>query len=462
MTETLLPAVTPADAAADSIAAPTAPAAAFPTHEPAPSPASLPWNPAARIAFRFAFAYLTLYCLPDSGRVSLLSALPWGGDWLNNQAVRPWHALCSWTAIHIFRLTGPVTQYHPTGSGDTTLDYMQGFCYAVIAIAATLLWTLLDRRRTQYRALYAWLRLGVRFTLAFTMLTYGFVKVFPLQFGHAGLGQLLETYGESSPMGLLWTFMAASVPYTFFCGLAEVTAGLLLLFRRTATLGALAAAAAMLNIVLLNFCYDVPVKLYSVHLEAIALFLLLPDMPALWSFFILHRPAAPHGIRVPRFERKWLRIATFALQTLVIIAVLYTNLWQGWQGFKQQAGSGRPPLYGVWDVDSFTLGTPASLPSNAAWQRIIAEYPEYLQGRMADNSHFGYDATFDEKKHTMHLDGRKGKGDLQWQQPDPEHLLLQGTLDGKPAAIRLHRFQTKQFLLTSRGFHWISEDPFNR
>jgi hypothetical protein len=71
--------------------------------------------------------------------------------------------------------------------------------------------------------------------------------------------------------------MAASTAYTFFCGLTEVTAGTLLLFRRTLTVGALVAVAALVNIVLLNFCYDVPVKLYSSHLLMMALFLLIAD-----------------------------------------------------------------------------------------------------------------------------------------------------------------------------------------
>jgi hypothetical protein len=31
----------------------------------------------------------------------------------------------------------------------------------------------------------------------------------------------------SSPMGLLWTFMGASVPYTMFVGFAEMIAGIL-------------------------------------------------------------------------------------------------------------------------------------------------------------------------------------------------------------------------------------------
>ena len=65
-------------------------------------------------------------------------------------------------------------------------------------------------------------------------------------------------------MGLLWTFMGFSRPYAFFTGLVECFAGVLLFSQRTTTLGALFAAAAMGNVAMLNFSYDVPVN--SIHL----------------------------------------------------------------------------------------------------------------------------------------------------------------------------------------------------
>ncbi len=311
------------------------------------SPQVRRWSLLERMAFRFAFAYLILYCLPGNGRVSLLAAIPAGAERLTNWAEAPWHALCPWVAIHIFHLTGPITRYHPTGSGDTTLDYVQVFCFAVIAIFATVVWSILDRHRPNYRALYAWLRLVVRFTLAFTLLAYGFAKVFPLQFIPPRLFTLTETYGEASPMNLLWTFMGASTAYTIFGGLAEVTAGVLLLFRRTTSLGALAAAAVMLNIVMLNFCYDVPVKLYSLHILLMSLFLLLPDAAALWNFFVLHRVSRLQGLWLPKFERRWLRTAAIVLQVLVIVSVLYSNISSGYQMLKQRTRAGQASFV-VW------------------------------------------------------------------------------------------------------------------
>jgi hypothetical protein len=40
--------------------------------------------------------------------------------------------------------------------------------------------------------------------------------------------RLMQSYGDSSPMGLLWTFMGASEPYTMFVGFAEMISGILL------------------------------------------------------------------------------------------------------------------------------------------------------------------------------------------------------------------------------------------
>jgi uncharacterized membrane protein YphA (DoxX/SURF4 family) len=422
------------------------------------------WSLSARVAFRFAFVYFGLYCLPEPGHVSLLDALPWGSDWLTAKAAIPWHALVTWTAAHLFHLHGAIAQYHETGSGDTSLDYVRVFCLAVLASAATVIWSALDRRRQQYAALYAWLLLALRFTLAFTLLGYGFAKLFPLQFPQPGLNRLMETYGESSPMGLLWAFMGASAPYSIFCGLAEVAGGLLLLFRRTATLGALLSAAILLNIVLLNFCYDVPVKLYSTHLELVSLFLLLPDAPALWQFFVLRRPAIPRHLGIAPFARRRLRVAALCLQALVIGGVLYSNVSGSRQLLREIRANGHPPIYGVWDVDAAGFDpAQSSQHKNTPWQRVIVDNSASLRCRTADQALIRYRATFDTRKRALHLESPiRESADLVWQQPDPDHLVLAGSMAGNPAMIHLHRVAATSFLLTGRGFHWINEDPFNR
>ena len=147
--------------------------------EGAPEPP--PWPLWRRILFRFGFAYFVLYCLPSMGRVNILSDIPYS-FYVNRVLAWPLATLTPWIGVHLFHLHGVAATHHPTGSGDTALGWIESVCCLVIAALATLLWSALDRRRRDYRTLSIWLRLLLRYTLAFTLLSYGIAKVFPLQF----------------------------------------------------------------------------------------------------------------------------------------------------------------------------------------------------------------------------------------------------------------------------------------
>jgi predicted metal-binding membrane protein len=86
------------------------------------------------------------------------------------------------------------------------------------------------------------------------------------------------------------------------------------------------AAAVMLNVALMNFCYDVPVKLYSTLYVLMALFLLLPDISPLFQFFLQRRDTRLRGVWVRRPERRPLRIAGYCLWALVIGHLLYMQV----------------------------------------------------------------------------------------------------------------------------------------
>jgi len=148
------------------------------------------------------------------------------------------------------------------------------FCWAVMAAAATLVLSVVDWRRASYPRLFETMRVVVRCFLAVIMILYGTVKVVPTQFGTLQPSTLVTRVGELTPMSLLWSFMAASPAYTAFSGVVELMGGLLLVFRRTTLLGALVSAGALAQVVMLNYCYDVPVKLFSSHLLTMALFLI--------------------------------------------------------------------------------------------------------------------------------------------------------------------------------------------
>ena len=361
--------------------------------------------------------------------------------------------------VHLFHLTGVAATRHPTGSGDTALQYVFHLCLLTGALAGGVLWTIISELRhgaRDYRTLYAWLRLGLRFTVGAILLVYGFEKFFPLQFPSPSLLTLTSTYGDSSPMKLLWTFMGASTAYTIFGGIAEIVPGLLLLFRRTSTLGALLASGVTLNVVLLNFCYDVPVKLFSTHLLLASLFLLLPDTAALWSLFFAGRAAALAELSLPPWQRRPLRWAAHVLQVLTLGAILYQSGLSAYREWKE-VPAGNVPLRGVWVLDE--VDQPAL---QGVWSKMVFDRPAALLIVQTDGERKWYDASINETAKQIDFPKSDKPSMLQWTKGADRALVLKGSWLGKPVTINLHKVDPDTFPLQTRGFHWIQEYPYNR
>lgn len=413
------------------------------------------WHPFNRTAFRFAFVYLLLYNLPFP-----LNVFPYV-----DKAAQFYDSFWTWLVPRLARAV-----FHKevssvfNGSGDRTYDFLLVACLLLIALVITVIWTILDRRRLSYPRLYRWLNLYVRFALGTTMIGYGAFKVISSQFGPPTLDRLMQPYGDSSPMGLLWTFMGASEPYTMFVGFAEMISGILLFPRKTSTLGALMSVGVLSNVVALNFSYDVPVKLLSSHLLAMAIFLLLPELGRLANFFILNRPAecvsAP-----PLFRRKLWHRGALVLASLFLIAVVGTSLYQSYDQRRLFTGQ-RSPLYGVWEVEEFSLGQPTPTTGiSQRWQRVIFDSPRRVVVQSGTDPHQRFSLQLDEGKQTLTLRKREDPNwntTLTYKHVGPELMTLAGTLNGSEMTARLRRSEDRKFLLTDRGFHWINEFPFNR
>jgi hypothetical protein len=166
------------------------------------------------------------------------------------------------------------------------------------------------------------------------------MKVIQAQMPPPPLSRLVEAYGDSSPMGLLWTFMGASRGYNAFAGGAEMLAGLLLFVPGLTALGALLAIAVMSNVFMLNMCYDVPVKLFSFHLLLMAVFLAIPDLRRLINLFVLRRKVQL-SVAEPLFHRRWLNRGSLVAQFLFGLFVITASLYGAHQSQSRAAAAVR-------------------------------------------------------------------------------------------------------------------------
>ncbi len=418
------------------------------------------WSPAKRIGFRFVFVYLILYNLPFP------AGLLWDGDPLSRGYEALWKAVVPWVGRELLHLPEPITIL-PAGSGDTTFNYVQILCFAVLALAATIVWSALDGKRESYERLHRWLRVYVRLALGVTMVTYGAIKVIKSQFPSPWLARLVQPYGDSSPMGLLWTFMGYSYPSNIFTGAGETLAGALLFSRRTTTAGALLGCGVISHVVVLNFAYDVPVKLFSLHLLAMAAFLLAPDVGRLVDFFLRGRAVAL-APREDLFASPGRNRAARYLRSAFFVAITGLCFFQAWQGVHQWGElAPKHTLHGLYDVVEFSLNgepRPPLTSDRGRWRRLVIERPQFVTVVLMDDtvSRFGW--TADLEKKTLTLKGSEGLPPLavlQYEQSGNE-LALEGKLQGSPFRARLRKRDPGTFLLMNRGFHWVNEYPFNR
>jgi hypothetical protein len=268
-------------------------------------------------------------------------------------------------------------------------------------------------------------------------------------------------------MQLLWMFMGSSIPYVIFTGAAEMLGGLLLAARRTTTLGALVCIGILSNVVMLNFSYDVPVKLYSSHLLLMAVFLAAPDLRRLASLLVWNRPVSPAEQR-PLFASRRGNRAARVFRTVFILYVAVAALHRSHEDRLEYVDvATRQRLYGVWEVEELAVdgaARPLLATDERLWQRLVFEWPGAIGIQYAHETKIrDYELRPDPGQHryTLCCDPEH-KTSISFKQVEPDVLALEGTVDGKQIRGRFRRMDASRFPLLSHGFHWISEWPFDR
>ena len=406
------------------------------------------WSPATRVAFRFFFSYFFLFFV-GQGAAGLIPGS------LLQKYYALWLPLLDWIARNVLHLDREI-RLEDAGLSNLAFGWVLFLCYLALAAVAAALWSALDRRSRSHERLYSWLRLVLRFLLAPSMIQYGAIKVIPAQMiSPLPLGILGMRIGDLFPNHLLWWTVGASSPFETFIGLAELVGGLLLLLPRTTLPGALIGAGNMTVVFLLNMCYDVPVKLMSLHFLVMGLLLIAPDAPRLAGVFLFNHRVEP--VRVaPLFGRGRLDWVPQAALLLFGLWCVHTSFQQAGRMYAEHHPP-RPPLYGFWSVEELAVDgrtvPAAGVPDRWRWVQITK--PGSLGVQFVNGSWEHYALELDRERKALRLwKPRQGRprAELSFRRPAPDLLLLEGTFDGHPARARL-----REAPLRRGGFHWIAE-----
>jgi uncharacterized membrane protein YphA (DoxX/SURF4 family) len=429
-------------------------------------PPAARWSPALRIAFRFLFSYFVL-CF-------LIARILGFNETLLGKYAGLWHVIVVWVGKQVLHTRYDIDAVEP-GISNTAHGTILFLCYVALAAVATAVWSALDRKRENYARLHQWFRLLLRLSLALAMISYGTLKVIPTQMtAPPPPFVLLQRFGELPPMRLLWLFIGSSPAYESFTGCAELLGGILLLLPRTTLLGALICCADMTMVVMLNFCYDVHVKLYSLHLLCMAVLLVAPDLRRLAGLFLFNRTVEP--AQAPRlFARKGLDPSLQALFLLLGLTAIGVDFHNSHEQYKQFHPP-RPPLYGAWSVDEFAVdGKEVPLYTDPQrWRWAVFQNPGRLTVELMIGARQGYNLDLDMKSRIMMLAKRRvdprgnlllgadgkpqvaadGRARFSFDASRPDALILDGTLNGHPTHAKLSRMA-----LTASSFRWIIVFP---
>lgn len=416
------------------------------------------WSITEKVSFRFFFTYFILFIFFNNN-----GAYPFYGyinQFLNNFL----YTFIPWVGKTILGISYEI-KTGPNGSGDTTYDYVLIFTILLISIITTIVWSVLDRKKTNYKKLYYWLTVTLRFYVGLMLINYGLAKVIKSQFPYPSYNRLNQTYGESSPMGLAWTFLGFSKGYNLFMGIAEVAA-VFLLFRRTLTFGLIITLATAANVMAVNYFYDVPVKIISTHLVLMSIFLLAHNFESLYKFFFFRKPITLSDIEKPKFK-KGIKKTLLVLKILILFYALPFTLYLSSQG------GGESPLKGYYEVKEFKVNDSIYSASDTTrfnitkWKSMLIESKRWMKIKKANDKSNWYNIRLNEKENKLTLSKYMDSTEvynLRYKEIDTANFIVRGSLKSDSIYIKFNKTKDyrKNYLLTNRGFHWINERPFNR
>ncbi len=466
------------------------------------------WGVAQRVMLRFVLLYILLYIIPFP--LYFLDELD---AW--NAIAGYFDSVVIYVARHVLQFSQEVVRIDG-GSGDTSYDYAQVATYLLVSGMGSTIWSLIDRQQRNYDELLYMLKVLVRGYLCFYLIGYGISKLPESQFKSPDANHLLQPYGESSPMRLAWVFFGYSPFFTLFTGFFEAIGGVFLLFRRTTLLGACIGASVTSVIVMVNFCFDVPVKLFSMHLFLMCVFVIVIDGKRFLNFFLLNRTVLPEDfssvfhkkswqvaqvafkafivcsmplLLIPIFAFKGEKYSTtrrwsLAMDTVRVLLILIMGLyfWSATYSGRTILAAGIPrPKYTMYKVEQFVRNgavVPLSKTDDTIWDMVVLSSGGSGQVRSMtgwvrhinieskspnDSDTLGKVYGFGSGAMSYRISGEVMmiSGVCKWVNPDKPKSMLFRDVKADTIEVTLRR-DTSKLQLINRGFHWINEYPFNR
>lgn len=166
----------------------------------------------------------------------------------------------------------------------------------------------------------------MRWFLVLELVEYGWIKITKQQFYLPEPNTVYTEFGHLTKDIAWWSVMGSSPGYVLFMGVMELLAAALIVVRKTRFAGLLLAGGIFVQVVAVNFSFDISVKLFSMTLLGMTL-LLLTGYPNTWRALFQLPTNTENRLEVPVSSlRSWIRALLLAL---IVTESLYPSVSTG-------------------------------------------------------------------------------------------------------------------------------------
>jgi hypothetical protein len=259
---------------------------------------------------------------------------------------------------------------------DTVAMYILVLLLFILAVVITVI-LLLNKKWQLYKSkVTAILYQFVVYYLALQLLKYGADKIFKNQFYIPEPNTLFTTVGNLEKDMLYWSAMGSSYSYNIFLGALEILAAVFILFKRTRLMGLLLSLGILVNVVAVNFGFNISVKLFSLLLLYLNIFLLLPYRKRLYQLLFLKLTVTPEAATTIVFKKTFLIFFMQWLATgVILLEVFYPFIRTGnFNGDTIQ----RPYLHGAYVVTKCIEGKDTLTAASSPVKRFFIHKDSYI------------------------------------------------------------------------------------
>ncbi len=373
-------------------------------------------------------------------------------------------AINEFTATHIF---GVNFKFISNIESDSLGLYIHYFHLSLISLLLGFAWSKWFLRFSDNQILY-FLQVSASYILAFFLLKYGVDKIFKVQFYFPEPNTLFTPLGYLSKDILFWSTVGSSYSYSLISGILEIIPAILLLNRKTRLLGAFIAFGVMLHVLIINFSFDISVKILSSYLLILCLILIMPYLKSLYGIFFSQeeRFTRPTFENVNPIKNRFQKL----FKAILIAAMLFESLYFfAENNIYNDDLTPRPKFHGAYQVKSNFGLTSMAYKTDSKYfgkidsiKRIFIHRRGYLILQFQDEHFRDFPTAFNEAKNSwivnmpkkqieVHIDKANDFYFFTWEEID--------LVDKKPVRfyfeLKTEKIDLKNLPLSKPLFHWF-------